>query len=65
VNVRGQAKILDFGLAKFTSEHSMPAEDGDEALTRMGVHPGTTPYMSPEQVRGEELDARRICFRSE
>jgi Tol biopolymer transport system component len=62
VNGRGQAKILDFGLAKFTSPHYMPAEDGDEALTRMGVHPGTTPYMSPEQVRGEELDARSDLF---
>ena len=62
VTGRGQAKILDFGLAKFTSPHSLPAEDGDEALTRMGVHPGTTPYMSPEQVRGEELDARSDLF---
>ena len=62
VNGRGQAKILDFGLAKFTSPHSLPAEDGDEALTRMGVRPGTTPYMSPEQVRGEELDARSDLF---
>jgi serine/threonine protein kinase len=62
VNGRGQAKILDFGLAKFTSPHSLPAEDGDEALTRMGVHPGTAPYMSPEQVRGEEIDARSDLF---
>ena len=62
VNGRGQAKILDFGLAKFTSPHSLLVGDGDEALTRMGVHPGTAAYMSPEQVRGEELDARSDLF---
>jgi eukaryotic-like serine/threonine-protein kinase len=57
-----QAKILDFGLAKFTPGHSVPTEAGEEALTRMGVRPGTTAYMSPEQVRGEELDARSDLF---
>jgi serine/threonine protein kinase len=62
VNGRGQAKILDFGLAKFTSPHPLLAEDGDEALTRVGAQPGTTAYMSPEQVRGEELDARSDLF---
>jgi len=63
VNDRGQAKVLDFGLAKFLSGHSEREADSDEeALTRLGVHPGTTAYMSPEQVRGEELDTRSDLF---
>ena len=53
-------KILDFGLAKV----SPVVEDGseEEALTLAGVIPGTTSYMSPEQVRGEEIDARSDLF---
>jgi len=54
-----RVKILDFGLAKVR-----PVEDQseEESLTLAGVIPGTTSYMSPEQVRGEEIDARSDLF---
>ena len=59
----GQAKILDFGLAKLSrslgSSDETPVED---SLTAVGVIPGTAVYMSPEQARGEELDARSDLF---
>ncbi len=59
---RGPVKILDFGLAKLTPGHLVPAENVDDPLTRAGILPGTTPYMSPEQLRGEELDGRSDLF---
>jgi len=59
----GQAKILDFGLAKLSraagTSDETPVED---SLTAVGVIPGTAVYMSPEQARGEELDARSDLF---
>ena len=61
----GQTKILDFGLAKIShgpgtsDDASAPYED---SLTVLGVVPGTAVYMSPEQARGEELDARSDLF---
>jgi serine/threonine protein kinase len=69
VTARGRAKVLDFGLAKQVAGRAVAETvtaggvlDTDPNLTSPGMALGTVAYMSPEQVRGEKLDARSDLF---
>ena len=69
VTKRGQAKVLDFGLAKLVAKDVLGLDATDssskgrqDSLSIVGVISGTPAYMSPEQVRGDELDHRTDIF---
>jgi serine/threonine protein kinase/Tfp pilus assembly protein PilF len=65
VTKRGQAKVLDFGLAKLVAKGVAVSDSGDEvsdSTSVVGIISGTPSYMSPEQIRGDDLDPRTDIF---
>jgi serine/threonine-protein kinase len=64
ITPRGQAKVLDFGLAKLLNEKGRASDSGplNDDLTKVGSPLGTPTYMSPEQARGERVDHRSDIY---
>ncbi|MGC2112045.1 MAG: serine/threonine-protein kinase [Candidatus Korobacteraceae bacterium] len=62
ITVEGRVKILDFGLAKEQWKHTAEDDVDEESLTEEGVILGTTPYLSPDQIQGRELDCSSDLF---
>jgi TolB-like protein/tRNA A-37 threonylcarbamoyl transferase component Bud32 len=62
ITSRGQAKVMDFGLARVIAGPVDSEAETQSLLTSAGTIVGTVPYMSPEQVRGEALDGRSDIF---
>jgi serine/threonine protein kinase/Tol biopolymer transport system component len=67
LTAHGEAKVLDFGIAKLDEpepkvETSAETATNEKLLTTPGIAMGTAPYMSPEQARGDDLDARTDIF---
>jgi TolB-like protein/Tfp pilus assembly protein PilF len=62
LSARGDAKVLDFGIAKVVAPEAEPGRNTETGLTRSGIPLGTLAFMSPEQARGEEVDERSDLF---
>lgn len=62
ITSRGQAKVMDFGLARVIAGAVESEAETESLLTTPGTIVGTMPYMSPEQVRGEVVDGRSDIF---